>query len=375
MTAPLAAEDRIDALDALRGIALFGVLIVNLETGFRVSIFQQFIGASLSPGLDSVTEQVLEFAFFQKAFCVFSLLFGVGLAVLFDRLSATGRPFYWLARRLAVLLAVGLIHLLLIWNGDILAEYAVAGFLALPFLLLRPKGLLFAAAALLVLYLVGPALYSIPWPSEAGFREHVAAANRVYPVGTWREIRQFGLQELPLALALHAFVLPRTLALFAFGIFLWRVGVVRNAGRFTDEAALAALLGIAVGAALTIAAGPSLALLAPICLALGYAAALWTLAQRPGAQGVLSMFAPIGRMAFTNYVLQSIVLGFVFFGYGLGQFGKMGAAAAFALGALLYAAQVLISRWWLRRYRFGPLEWLWRTLMYGRAQPMRLRSA
>lgn len=369
MTAPLAPEDRIDALDALRGIALFGVLIVNLETGFRVSIFRQFTEPPLSPGLDGVVERLTEIVFAEKAFSLFSLLFGIGLAILFDRLSAGGRPFYWLGRRLGVLLVFGLSHLLLIWNGDILAEYAVAGFLALPLLLLRPKMLLFVAGALLVLYVVGPALYTIPWPDEAGFKAHVEAANQVYPLGGWREIWHFSLRELPLVLALHAFVLPRTLAFFAFGVFLWRIGLVRNAGRFVDELALIAVAGIVVGSVLTLGAGPRLGLLAPVILALGYAATFWWLAQRPAGRGAVALFAPIGRMAFTNYLLQSIVLGLVFFGYGLGQFARMGVAPAFALGCALYVAQMLLSHWWLRHHRFGPVEWAWRTLMYGAAQP------
>jgi uncharacterized protein len=87
---------------------------------------------------------------------------------------------------------------------------------------------------------------------------------------------------------------------------------------------------------------------------------------------LLSAFAPMGRMAFTNYLMQSVVFGLVFFGYGLGQFGRMGAAQAFALGLAVYVVQLYLSSWWLRRYRFGPIEWLWRTLMYGSVQPMRM---
>jgi uncharacterized protein len=112
--------------------------------------------------------------------------------------------------------------------------------------------------------------------------------------------------------------------------------------------------------------------LAPVILALGYGAGVLALAQLPVAGRWLSVFAPIGRMAFTNYLMQSAVFGFIFFGYGLGQFGRMGAAPAFVLGVAVYMIQMLLSAWWLRRYRFGPIEWLWRTLMYGKAQPMRV---
>jgi uncharacterized protein len=360
--APTAPDDRIESIDAIRGIALFGVLIVNLVTAFRVSIFQQFIGTP-----DAVVERIVAAGLEEKAFSLFALLFGVGLAMQFDRLCALGRPLYWLARRLAVLLVFGLVHLLLVWNGDILTEYALAGLVALPLLRLRSAGLLLAAFGFLVLHAVGPALYPVPWPDPAALQRHVALANQVYSTGSLAEIRRFSLEELPLFLSLHIFVFPRTLALFAFGMFLWRAGILRRAHDFEDELVVAALAGIAAGVALTLGSFRNLGIVA---LALGYGAGLLALAQLSITRRFVSAFAPMGRMAFTNYVMQSIIFGFIFFGYGLGQFGRMGAATAFAIGVAVYGAQLALSQRWLRRYRFGPIEWLWRTLMYGAAQPM-----
>ena len=379
--APLAPQDRIEAIDAVRGVALFGVLIVNLVTEFRVSIFQQLLPGPSGVGSDFMVERVVALGFQSKAFCLFALLFGVGLAIQFERLSAAGRPLYWLARRLAVLLAFGLIHLLFIWNGDILTEYALAGFAVLPLVLLPARALLLAALFFLTAYAAAPALYSISWPSAAALRAHVVSANQVYSTGTLADVWQFSLGELPWLLKLHLGVFLRTLALFVFGMCLWKAGVLKRARDFRSEILIAGVTGIALGAVLTgaeahdalgglDAAGQALADLAPVLLALGYGAALLALAQLPSTRRFLLAFAPLGRMAFTNYVLQSVVLGFIFFGYGLGQFGRMGAAAAFTLGVALYAAQLVFSGWWLRRYRFGPIEWLWRTLMYGAAQPI-----
>jgi uncharacterized protein len=378
--APVAPLERIEAIDAVRGVALFGVLIVNLVTEFRVSIFQQLLGPTSGGGADLMVERVVALGFQSKAFCLFALLFGVGLAIQFERLSAAGRPLYWLARRLGVLLAFGLIHLLFIWNGDILTEYALAGFVVLPLLLLPARALLLAALAFLAAYAGAPALYSISWPGAAELRAHVASANQVYSSGTLAEIWRFSVGELPWLLKLHLSVFLRTLALFVLGMFLWKAGILKRYRDFRSEILIAAIMGIALGAVLTAGeahdaldglgtAALALADLAPVLLALGYGAALLALAELSSTRRFLSVFAPLGRMAFTNYVLQSVVLGFIFFGYGLGQFGRMGAAAAFALGVALYAAQLVFSRWWLRRYRFGPLEWLWRTLMYGAARP------
>jgi uncharacterized membrane protein YeiB len=134
---PTATADhrRLESIDILRGLALFGVLSVNLVTEFRVSIFEQFLPQARER--DLINRAVIWFvhnALELKAFALFSFLFGVGMAMQFERLSNTGRPLYWLTRRLLVLLSFGLIHLLLIWNGDILTEYALARLMVLPLL-------------------------------------------------------------------------------------------------------------------------------------------------------------------------------------------------------------------------------------------------
>jgi uncharacterized protein len=176
-------------------------------------------------------------------------------------------------------------------------------------------------------------------------------------VDVWR----FFLQEFPLVLVLHILIFPRTIALFLLGAFLWRSGVLKRPREFSYHFVIAAIAGIVGGVASNSAA----------LLAVGYGAAIMALMQLPATRRILSAFAPIGRMAFTNYLLQSLIFGFIFFGYGLGQFGRMGAATAFALGVAVYIAQMVLSSVWLRHYRFGPIEWLWRTLMYGATQPMR----
>ena len=383
MTRP-ATDDRIESIDVIRGVALFGVIIVNLMAEFRVSIFQQFLGTTSAQGtFDRVVERAVSLGFESKAFCLFALLFGIGLAIQFDRLSRLGSPLYWQFRRLAVLLALGLLHLLLIWNGDILVEYALAGLLALPLLLMRSRGLLVATVSLLAIHAAAPVLlHSSLWPSASTLRHHVALANQVYSGGSFAEIRRFSVQELPLLLPLHIFVFPRTLALFLLGVLLWRTGVLKRPHEFRHRMIAAAAIGIAGGAALIAvdaqgflaklgAARVFLMAFAPLLLALGYGAALMALMQLSAARCFLLMFAPVGRMAFTNYLLQSVIFGFIFFGYGFGQFGRMGAAMAFVIGVAVYVAQLLLSKWWLREHCYGPLEWLWRTLMYGVAQPMR----
>src|SRR5436190_1562852 len=132
---PIAPSDRIAAIDMVRGIALFGVMAINVVTVFRVSIFERFLpDGGDGTRLDRTLYSILMVGIDLKAFALFSLLFGVGLAIQYDHLSAAARRTALLVRRLAFLMLVGAVHLILIWNGDILFEYAIAGFVVLPFL-------------------------------------------------------------------------------------------------------------------------------------------------------------------------------------------------------------------------------------------------
>ncbi|UPK05994.1 DUF418 domain-containing protein [Bradyrhizobium sp. 170] len=364
---PINPGERIDAIDVLRGLALLGVVAINVVNEFRVSIFEQFLSQkpAASP-IDSIIETILVLAVEMKALALFSLLFGAGLAIQFERLANSERRTSLLIRRLAVLLAFGLIHLCLIWNGDILTEYALAGLIVLPFLF-GPRWLLaIAALAFLGLYL---AMQAFPptglFPSTATIAQHVADATRIYATGGFLDVLAFRLREIPLIVPLHAFIFPRTIGLFLLGAFAWRVGLLQNApGRLLWIAAPC----IGLGAALILSGAEALG---TILLALGYAAAIIGIANLRCGKKLLGWAAPLGRMAFTNYLAQSLIFGWIFYGYGLGLFGRLGVTSALAIGVAVYAAQVLFSAWWLGRCRYGPVEWLWRTLMYGEAQPMR----
>ena len=144
----------------------------------------------------------------------------------------------------------------------------------------------------------------------------------------------------------------------------WRSGLLREPDRHRGKLVAALVFGAVGGVAY--ASLPSL-------LALAYVSALLLLLT-PGRTTSLPGLAAMGRMALTNYILQSIVLGFVFYGYGFGLFGRIGSAAAAGIGVLIYLIQVQLSQYWLGRFRFGPFEWLWRSLAYGRRQPMRRRT-
>jgi uncharacterized protein len=285
-----------------------------------------------------------------------------------------------------VLLVLGAVHLVLIWNGDILVEYAVAAFVVLP-LLFGPRWLaLAAAAAALVLYLAMPLLpLPVPFPTQAWIHAHIADAARIYGSGGFAETLAFRISEIPAIVPLHVLIFPRTVALFLLGALVWRAGLLRNGPLRTRRLYAVAVAGIGCGAALTLAAtasatgltgarGEVAARLGSLLLAAGYGAAVLAIVANPAGAKALRWAAPVGRMAFSNYLAQSLVLGFIFYGYGFGLFGRAGVTAALLIALAVYAAQAAISAWWLERWRYGPVEWVWRSLMYGKRQPMRLSA-
>ena len=387
---PVRPSRRIAAIDVLRGVALFGVLSVNLITVFRVSLFQQFLPPIIEGSrLDHMVDAIVGIGMELKAFALFSLLFGIGLGIQFERLAAKAQRLTLLVRRLLVLLGIGILHLCFVWNGDILTHYALVGLIALPFLYASNRVLIATCVMGLLVYAAMPIWLpdSFYWLDEAGLRQHVQVATSVYASGTWSEVVRFNISEIPLIVTLLLFVAPRTFALFLLGALAWRTGLLRNPERHRCLLIGTAMLGLILGLGMTLLDLPdsgsywralapvvsALMRLSSVVLAIGYAATCIALYTFTRADRVLGLLGPLGRMAFSNYLVQSLVFGWIFFGYGLGLFGRLSSSHAMFLGIVVYLSQVLVSHWWLKRFRFGPMEWLWRTLMYGVRQPWRVR--
>lgn len=345
---PVPPTERHVTLDVLRGMALFGVLLVNTLTLFRVSLFAHILHTDLPAdpigrGIDSLVTVFIEF----KAFTLFSFLFGIGAAIQREH----GKPDLFLVRRFLVLLCAGLLHLLLLWNGDILTLYAVCGLLLIPFLRLRAPWI--AAAGVLLIALSTTNL-PVPFPSLAAMQEQAARAAAVYPRGGFYEILVFRWHETAgFIVPLLLLTLPRTWGVMLLGVAAWRSSLL-DWRRSRWVAVL--LLSVPLAVAGIVLHSEIISLLALSAVYAG-AAFLWRPQWRLPAAG--------GRMALTNYLMQSLILTSVFYGYGLGQFGRLGIVPVTAGVVVLYLAQLAFSRWWLSRFRFGPFEWLWRRLSYG----------
>jgi uncharacterized protein len=358
-------------------------MAINVVTVFRVSIFERLLPPLADgTGLDHALYWILMVGIDLKALALFSLLFGVGLAIQHDHLSADPRRTALLVRRLTFLMLVGAAHLVLLWNGDILFEYAVAGFIALPFLFCRLRTLTLAGTAVLALFLVSSFLPPITsMPSRAWMTQNIAEATRIYGSGSVAEVLAFRIHELPGFLPLHLSIFPRTVAMMLIGAAAWRMGLFRMSSRANRCLSAVAVVGLLAGGALSLAhvngwlgggwrTELSVERLGTVLLACGYGAAVIRLANRAGTRRLVAWAAPIGRMAFTNYLMQSVIFGWLFYGYGLGLFGKLGVAVALAIGTVVFILQVVFSAWWLRQFLYGPVEWLWRSVMYAKRQPL-----
>ena len=370
---PVAGSERAVALDALRGIALFGVLTVNLLTAFRVSLFEQFlpqVPGVAEPALDQAIATVVRVGLESKAFILFSFLFGVGLAAQQERSEArSGRFSVYVARRLAMLLAIGLAHIFLVWNGDILTLYAVLGIVA-ALLLRLPTRVLLVLALVLFAAQVAPLPYPRSFDSLEALSAHVAAARRIYPTGSFTQVLAFRIHEVRPIAALLVWSAPRTLGLFLLGACAWRLRFFVPGERRRTSLVIA-IVGLSAGLACTGAVSDVLRVWGGIMLALGYGAAILAAFGQRQLARALAIFAPLGRMALTSYLTQSLVLSALFYGWGLGLFGRLGESSAFAIGVGLFVGQAIFSTVWLRRYAFGPIEWLWRSFTYGAWQPLR----
>jgi uncharacterized protein len=411
---PVGATERVALLDALRGFALCGVFISNSITWFsgRTLLPREQSQAMGAPLLEVVVNALYQFLVNQKFITLFSFLFGLGFSIQMSRAESRGGsvvPLY--TRRLFILLCIGVVHLFGIWVGDILHTYAMVGFLLLLFRARSNRTVLVWAVGLMVtMSLVLPAIQRygpvLLHGAEAA-AEMTKATQAEYAAQRARFLAALSSESPFTGVAgrvtyyVDTFVradrvkwMGLILARFLFGLLAGRYLLLQDVERHRQlhRRLLAWGLGVGVligGAGLVMyrlrAMGRlgttdnvwmyflnSVQELGYLAMAAGYVAAFALLFQRVRWQRVLGVLGPVGRMALSQYLLQSIVSVWLYDGWGLGLIGKLPPSRVVAISLGIFAVQVLLSHWWLARFRFGPVEWLWRSLTYGRAQPMRL---
>jgi len=397
---PVAPQERIGALDLLRGWAMFGVLWSN---------FNGYANHSQVTAFDSALWWVQRWLVQDRFYSLLIILFGIGFGIQLMRADSRGtdlRNTYY--RRSATLLAIGIIHGTLIWGGDILTIYALVAFALVMFRTASTRTILISAA---VLWFVGRIFVSdlmfmsgLRFPVWASYNQLAA----IYAHGTWLQIeraRVAGYMDWLGHFGLTSY--PSILASFLVGLWAIKSGYLRRVidePRVTRRLLALAVVAAAIGYAMwhwgntiwplripanRVPAFPypyfQLAMARQFVLkffdwategtALAYACVLLLIWQRPRGERVLRPLAATGRMALTTYLTQSVVGTLLFYHYGLGWYGRFGFTGVFAIVLILFAFQMAASTWWLSRYRYGPVEWLWRTLTYGHAPAMSVATA
>jgi uncharacterized protein len=391
--APLPVRERIQALDVLRGVAVGGILFANVLVFFGLIFMPPDRIAALPTAAADHVALLLEHVFVDgKFYSLFSLLFGIGFGVQLARGGDAALPRF--KRRLRILLGIGAIHAFLIWAGDILMLYALLGFTMPWFARKSNRELLRWTVILLAIPTVLYVIVLATWMA-VGSGSPPTASSQGMPPQMFKYFEAIGTGGLKDALVGNLVFLggrwadlfatvrfPKVLGMFVLGLWTVRTGLALSPADHRETLKRWRLLGWGIGLPANIIATwafeqwsylpPSIGGLLGVVmqavgiplLALGYAATIALLVV--DGRRFITVFAPVGRMALTNYLMHSIVCVTLSYGFGFGLWWHTGASRAMGIAAAIIVVQILLSVLWLSRYRFGPIEWVWRRLTYGR---------
>ncbi len=404
---PISSNERVQLLDVLRGLAIFGMFTVNMTT----DIWWGDTYRQLDLALPDFMALVLVDLFTNGKFItIFSFLYGIGFFVQMERVNARGAnvtAFY--TRRSAGLLIIGVTAMACTIPSWILIDYSIFGLGLLLFRNRSPRTILIAAITLILLAKVFGSI--IP-----DYREHLentvveqtksGAAQSTTPMqkpedtmpgdGDFLQVSSYMLLHVWEAFSSWRYYIGDIdlLGIMLLGLYVARLGAVwdSNIQRSLARKTLPWLVGVGFFSCLVwvvmedFGVGDKTSIVHLIMrrlaawpfgmplLGLGYVAAITLFIERDSWQKWLMLFAAVGRMALTNYLFTGLVAAFISFSWGLGLYGKMSAWMGLLLVLIIFPIQVFGSRWWMRRYKFGPVEWLWRSFTYGKLQPIRQKA-
>ena len=417
---PISVKERLPVIDILRGVAILGILLLNIQEyafphGFDRIYLETFPGIA-----GKAVYWGIHFLFQGRFSTMLTILLGLGMAVQVTRAREKGRSFSMVyARRMFFLLLIGVFHDLFLWSGIILPIFAVTGFVLLFFQERKPKTLILwlIIFSLIPLVFVGVRVLTRPAPAPAPEqavvsaedaqkqkeekREKAGEAKRrkcdeimtIYGEGSYpgmvrHRVTIFTKQTISIIYVWGWF----TVGVFLLGIWVWRKGILQDIEghlRFLKRtlwfSLAVGLTGMSIFYLLTFVLTPSRALyriiggivvrhVGTVFFTLFLMTAIVLLTRKEKWKRILMPVAAVGRMAFSNYVFQTLLCTIFFYSYGFGMFGKTGPVANLFIVFVVWGIQIPLSVWWSKRFRFGPVEWLWRSLTYGKRQPMKIFS-
>ena len=379
---------RIDLVDGLRGFALLGILLVNIPYFATAYLAELDLDDPQSDSwLDAAAEWGVTLLFESKFFILFSFLFGYSFVLQMLSAERQGANFTArMLRRLLGLFVLGSLHAVFLWHGDILTLYAVLGLLLLTMRSIKPNVAVIVGAiitgAFALFWMVTSLIVelSVGEIEEEGDYSADAAAATVGFRGSFGDVLDQRISELPEYLGSIYFGQgPLAFSMFLFGLAAAKSGLFTDLTKYRPYFVKTLKIGLPIGLAgslvyafgmhgdyddpLIWAAVGTIFITAPLLSSAYVSALVLGSATRAGGK-LIAVLAPVGRMALSNYVMQSVIMGLIFFGYGFGLFGEVGAFTVLIIALAIFAAQIIISMAWMSRHAYGPLEWLLRGFTY-----------
>ncbi|MBP2241123.1 uncharacterized protein J2Z40_001685 [Cytobacillus eiseniae] len=375
-------KERIISLDIMRGFAILGIFLVNMLTFHSPFMYidpLEYWSGAVDQSIYTFLDLFVQASFYP----LFALLFGYGLMIMRERSLLKGYSFGQIAtRRLSLLLFIGMIHAFLIWHGDILITYALMGFLFLLFMRLNGKNLIIIGIVLYVipnllmvllvfasLFIVSGDALSLTDPAQ------VEASFQAYQNGSFTEITVQRFKDWYFANNLGTFfvMIISILPLFLIGGGVAKLKWLEEPKKHQRKLIIIASTALIIGLLLKLLpmftahnfatnyvqdafGGP--------LLAIGYGLVIALIIENETMKKLLYPLSFVGKLSLSNYLLQSIVATFIFYQYGLGLYGKVSLATGTVIVLIIYIMQLLISRYWVKHFYYGPVEWVWRSFTY-----------
>jgi len=395
---------RIQSIDFLRGIAVLGILIMNIQSFSMIGA--AYINPMAYGNLEGINKWIWILSHVlasEKFMSIFSILFGAGIILLYERKLQQGKhPGKVHYFRNFWLLIFGMLHAYLLWYGDILVAYSLCAFLVFFFRKKKVKTLLIWSGVFFIIPVLLNVMsgFSISyWPEESynqNLQSWLPDAEIVQQEldamrGSFKEQQSIRVHKAIFMQTFYFFwaVLWRVTSMMLLGMALFKSGVLL-AEKSTTFYKRIILIGFTIALPLislgvyfnfklnwrmdfSMFIGNQFNYIGSVAMAFGYIGIVMLIAKSDKLIRLKEVLSATGKMAFTNYILMTVIAGFTFYGHGLGLFGKVERVFQLLLVLGIWSIILILSPWWLRRFYFGPLEWLWRVLTYRKFIPFRLK--
>ncbi|MEB7037702.1 DUF418 domain-containing protein [Staphylococcus gallinarum] len=378
----LSSRKRLFELDALRGFSLLGIILMNILS-FSLPYEQAFLPDIINKGLDEWILRLITLVVISSFYPIFTFLFGYGLAIMYANSETKDLRYYpFIYRRLSFLLILGLVHGLFIFSGDILFGYAFTGMIAVLFIKWRPRKLVKLAIILFSLKVI---LLVIPFSLITWFTDPYGVTNFTgKTLGQLINIRQSGGYSAFLGINIKEYIfrildVVTTSSYFEFlpyillGIAAQKSDLIakvrQNKSKMVYRASILVVCGYLIKLPHAIDYGNNAlinvsSMVGGPIVAAGYILIFIVLCQYGRSAQILSVFKYPGRLSLSIYLSQSIIFTLIYMGFGLGLFNKLALYQSYLIVVVVYAIQLIMCYFYLKQYKQGPIEWLWRKVTY-----------